>query len=211
MFPVQTADAHKVTVQALRDAESLAVKKLFFSLTAPPMEVLSGDYHAELLDQGSRFANSVIRLAFASGGNWVGKGFEPHDAKTGVGYNCFMSRGSQIRKLPMRTELRRSELDDLESLTLNYQHDNFGLIRFLTGEVRQVSPHIMLGIGVYQIKLGRFRSKRRLIPFLLFEPHADDQPEASTLHVHSPSIGQSGPPARGRRKSRREETALSGV
>lgn len=208
MFLSQSEDAHQVTLQALRDARCLDVKMLFINLSAPPMNVLSGEYRAELLDQGSWLANRLIGLAFLLRGNWVGKGFRPQDAKTGVGYNCFTQRGSQIQKLPMRTELRLSEIDDRESLTINYRQDNRGLIRWLTGEVRQISPHIMLGIGIYQIKIGRITLKRRLIPFLLHEPHRESHKESSPNPMQHSTPKQVAPRSP---RAPRKEAALGSV
>lgn len=166
----QSAKDQEATLRTLRSAKCLEVKIWFSRLSVPKMDALSGDYDAELLDQGSTFANHVIRSAFLSRGKWVGKGFEPKDERSGVGYNTFGAGKKRVRKLPMRTEIRTSAIDDRESVTINYSHDNRGLICWLTGEVRQVTPNIMLGIGIYQIKLGRLEFQRRLIPFLLYRP-----------------------------------------
>jgi hypothetical protein len=178
MFLAQSPDAQLVTLQALRNAECLDIKRLFCNLSAPSMSMLCGEYNAELLDQGGRFANYMIGFAFGMGGKWVGKGFDPRDATTGVGYNCFATSAGNIRKLPMRTELRLSDLDDRDSFMIDYGHDNRGLIQGLSGEIRQLTPRVMIGIGIYQVTLGPILFQRRLIPFMLFEPSCENQADS---------------------------------
>lgn len=98
-----------------------------------------------------------------------GQGLPSEDRERG-GYNCFRSMGTIVRKLPMDTSIDTSELDDEPSLKIHYQAKNRGLITRLCGEIRQVTPRILLGIGIFDPTLGRNRALCRQIPFIFVGP-----------------------------------------
>ena len=105
--------------------------------------------------QGGHLYDFLTGFAFGIHGPWVGKAFHPQSANRGVGYNCFHSKGSIVRKLPMDTSIDASTLDDRRSLVIRYHAKNRGLVTRLFGEIRQVTPKILLGIGIFDPTYGR--------------------------------------------------------
>ena len=157
-------------LQSLHGLDRVKIRYLFSALAPPKMESLAGEYDAELLDQGGYLITRLTRLAFGMHGSWRGKAFCPVNATQGVGYNVFRSTGPTVRKLPMDTFFDQSMLDDRQSLVIRYQAKNQGLITQLFGEVRQLTPDVMLGIGIFDPTLGRVHALRRYVPFVMVGP-----------------------------------------
>jgi hypothetical protein len=158
-----------INLQVLRDADRQTLKALFSKLPPPSMDTLSGEYNGELLDQGGRVQNSLTSYLFQMYGAWTGKAFRPLSKNTGEGYNCFRSDGMMVSKLPMDTSIETSVLDNQSSLVIRYGARNRGLIGKLVGEIRQVSPSLLLGVGIYPPFSNR-RSLLRKIHFVLSGP-----------------------------------------
>jgi len=154
-----------ITLQVLRESDRPTLKEMFRKLRPPQTNVLIGEYDAELLDQGGRLSNLLTGYVFGLHGSWIGKAFAPLSKTVGIGYNCFESDGTVVRKLCMDTSIEASKLDNGLSLVIRYQAKNGGLISRLFGEIRQITPNLMLGIGVYPTF-----SHRRKIPFVLSGP-----------------------------------------
>jgi hypothetical protein len=157
-------------LQSLRELDRIKIRYLFAALAPPKMEALAGEYDAELLDQGGHLLTRLTGFAFGMHGSWTGKAFYPVNANQGVGYNSFQSSGTTVRKLPMDTSIDQSMLDGRRSFVIRYQAKNRGLITQLFGEVRQLNPNIMLGIGIFDPTLGRLPALRRYVPFVMVGP-----------------------------------------
>jgi hypothetical protein len=183
---------HETVLQSLRDSDRLSVRKLFHNLAPPRMEALAGEYDAELLNQGGQLYDVLTEFAFGIHGSWLGKAFHPKTASAGVGYNCFQSNGTIVRKLPMETTIDTSELDDSPSLKIRYRAKNRGLITRLCGEIRQVTPRILLGIGIFDPTLNRNHALCRQIPFILVGPRRPFQHgcESQKTDQHDRSISR---------------------
>ncbi len=112
----QPRPKHETVLASLRASDRLTIRKLFHTLAPPRMELLAGEYDAELLKQGGPFHDLITELAFGIYGSWMGKAFHPKNANKGVGYNCFQSNGTIVRKLPMDTAIEASTLDGRPTL-----------------------------------------------------------------------------------------------
>lgn len=165
---------HETVLQSLRESGRVSLRRLFHTLAPPRIETLAGHYDAELLNQGGPFYDALMEFAFGIHGRWIGKTFHPTAFNAGVGYNCFRSKGSIVKKLPLDTTIAPSTLDGEPSLMIRYEAKNRGLITRLFGEVRQVKPNILLGIGIFD-PLGRRHAWRRQIPFMLVGPCRSSQ------------------------------------
>lgn len=168
---------HLRLLQALRETDRLGLRKLFHTLEPPQMDCLVGEYDAELLSQGGPISRLVTGRAFGIHGDWFGKAFYAISDSKGVGYNCFRSSDVVLRKLHMDTAIRTSTMDSGRSLMIRYHAKNKGIIRWLYGEIRQITPNVMLGIGVFGPRIGRRDICRRKIPFVLVGPCRDYQPD----------------------------------
>ncbi len=157
-------------IDSLRVADRRHLKCIFRDCQPPNMESLVGEFNAELLHQGGRAAGVLTKILFGTSGRWIGKAFCPTSAATGVGYNCFRQGPHVLPKLHMDTFLAASKLDSGQSLVINYANRNLGLIRWLRGEVRQVAPGVLLGIGMFGPRIGRRDRLRRKIPFVMVGP-----------------------------------------
>ncbi len=166
----ELSSAEQRVLDWFRGAERSAVRHEFRSLPPPQMDRLEGEFEAELLDQAGRFCNLLTRGIFASYGQWIGKAFRPLGDNVGVGYNFFQDGPKTVPSLLMDWRIAKSTLDDGQSLIINYRERNRGIIRWLTGELREAHPRIWVGIGTFGPKLGRRDAWRRRIPFLLVGP-----------------------------------------
>lgn len=151
------------SAESLRRLGRLELKILFRSLSAPPLQELSGEYDAQLLDQGGYLAGLIVHTFFHAGGKWTGKAFAPTSSGQGVGYNTFQRRGRTIQQFPMRT-YRALGQGGGPSVFLEYASLNRGIVSSMVGEVRRVDAGLYLGFGV----VGP--SPQRRIPFLLAGP-----------------------------------------
>jgi hypothetical protein len=160
-------------LRLLRDADRLSLRRIFHCSSVPPLTEAAGDFDAELLDQGGLLSNVIVGSAFGLHGNWIGKAFHPVSPTTGIGHNCFLNDGRLVRKLPMDTAVTKSSLDDWPAMTIDYRSKNRGLVRWLRGEARQVTPGIWLGLGIFGLPVGRRDRWRRIIPFVLVGPRCE--------------------------------------
>ncbi len=165
----QLAD-HECVLKWLRESDRLNLRRLFHTLPPPRIDSLDGEYDAELLSQGGPILRVVTSGLFGMHGRWLGKAFRPVGEDVGEGYNYFHSRGSIVHRMPMDTSISTSSLDDQPSMKLSYRTRNRGLIRQLVGELRQVTPKILLGVGLFGPTIARRDVYRRKIPFILVGP-----------------------------------------
>jgi hypothetical protein len=154
----------------LGDGDRLSLRRIFHGSSVPALSEMSGDFDAQLLNQGGILSSLLVRRVFGSHGAWMGKCFRPLSETTGIGHNFFWHEGRIVRKLPMETEITTSSLDDGQVMVLDYRARNRGPIRYLRGEVRQVIPGILLGMGIFGVRLGRRDRWRRKIPFIMVGP-----------------------------------------
>jgi hypothetical protein len=157
----------------LEQLRSLTRRELIFlfrTLQPPEMRQFEGEFDSELLHQGGPASTRITRAIFGLGGPWTGKAFSAVSDTEGVGYNCFRDERRAEFKLPMRTEVTNSRLDQGRSLIIDYSTMNRGMIRFLKGEVREVVPTVMLGFGAFGPKIGARDRWRRKIPFVMIGP-----------------------------------------
>ncbi|QDV43274.1 hypothetical protein Enr13x_31290 [Stieleria neptunia] len=143
------------------------LKMVYWELPTPTMADVSGEYDAQLLDQGDRFGSFLTRRAFGSKGPWVGKAFRPLSHCDGEGYNAFGTVEDRKALLPMDTYIDYSNIVPGDSFILDYRSKNRGPIRWLRGELRQVSPNVLLGMGTFGPQARRLHKLRRVIPFVL--------------------------------------------
>ncbi len=174
-------------LERLRTTTRSELMRWFALLSPPKMETFRGEYDAELLNQGNRFAEKLTHAIFGINGVWTGKAFLPTNESQGVGYNCFLDGDKVICKLPMRTEIADSRLDTGRSLFIKYNELNRGAIRWLIGELREVVPTVILGFGTFGPKLGSRDFLRRKIPFVMVGPQREYQVTAMRMTLqHEP-------------------------
>ncbi len=154
----------------LRDAERLWLKCCFRELPPPKIDDFRGEFDAELLDQGGKAANRIVRWIFSVHGPWLGKAFNPITDSTGEGYNYFEQSGKSVRLLPMKTYVGNSSIAPGQSLYLDYRSTTRGPIRYLVGEVRQYSDTVFIGMGTWGPRIGKKDLWRRVIPFVMVGP-----------------------------------------
>ena len=75
----------------------------------------------------------------------------------------------------MHTQITESALDPGLCLRISYRGKNEGIVEGLTGEVRQVTTNVMIGIGVFGPRIGGRDLWRRKIPFLMVGPRRSFQ------------------------------------
>lgn len=167
MFAQNLSTGEQDQVAELLSHDHLELKSVFFHLPAPAISEVSGEYDARLLDQGSRLEAFLTDCAFGWRGPWIGKAFRPVSDSAGEGYNTFGTIADRKVDLPMDTYLARSERFYGQSYIIDYRKRNRGPIRWLVGELRQVSDNLLLGMGHFGPREGKFRKLRRVIPFVL--------------------------------------------
>ncbi len=149
------------------------LRNLFQGLKPPACSELFGEYDAELLNQGNSLTTFFTRLAFSLHGPWTGKAFTPINSTEGVGYNYFQYGPNTVSKLPLRTRLGKSRIDDGESLFIRYDDLNKGIARWLVGELRQIDDSFILGYGTFGPKIGKSKGLCRQIPFVMMGPRRE--------------------------------------
>ena len=143
------------------------LKMLYWELPTPAIEIVSGEYDAQLLDQGDPIGSFITRRIFGSRGQWLGKAFRPLSSSNGEGYNAFGTPRDREALLPMDTYIGDSFIVPGNAYMLNYRAKNSGPIRWLLGELRQATPEILLGMGTFGPRGQRLAKLRRVIPFVL--------------------------------------------
>jgi hypothetical protein len=147
--------------------ERFHLKRIYEELSTPNLAEISGEYDARLLDQGNRIGSFMVRKAFSMRADWLGKAFRPLSPTMGEGYNVFGTANHRRAQLPMSTYIDQSIVTCGDAIILDYRTKNRGLIRWLRGELRQVSPSVLLGLGTFGPRSPRHRRLRRIIPFVL--------------------------------------------
>lgn len=155
-----------LALQQLSTEELLA---LFLTLDAPAISEMKGEYRATLLQQPTRFSHLTGRLTVANPlMPWLCKAFRPVNSEFGRGYNTFSLLGKVIQLYPMQTCIAPSRYDIKPAYQLIYRaYHSFCADMHMVDEIRQLSPHLYLGIGTWG-----FTPKQRNIPlpFLLEGP-----------------------------------------
>ncbi|TWT83793.1 hypothetical protein CA13_52640 [Planctomycetes bacterium CA13] len=151
----------------LRSLDRFRLKLIYQDLQAPQMADVRGEYDGTLLDQGDCVGALFIRTAFGATGPWLGKAFRPVSEIVGEGYNAFGTIADRQARLPMDTLIDHSHIVAGYSYILDYRTKNRGPIRWLRGELRQLSPDLLLGIGTFGPRAIRLHKLRRVIPFVL--------------------------------------------
>lgn len=155
---------------SLKTADRRTLKVLFRTLQPPNLLQLEGEYEAALLQQGGPIVGWLMRATFRAHGKWIGKAFRASDAQSGEGYNYFQKGDSIQQKLFMDIRIEESQFESGPSMMIDYRKKNWGPIRWLDGEVRQVIPGLLLGFGTLGPRLGGNNSLRRRIPFAMYGP-----------------------------------------
>ena len=159
----RATQAHELLRLSYRDALAL-----FAELPAPTMAEMSGEYRAELLDQGPAVFTWIAMWAVHLKGRWLAKAFNPESSDAGRGYNVFVIGERVVRGTRMRTQVGPSQHDGRPAYQLDYSADNRGWMATMRDEVRRVAPGLYLGLGV----VGYGRLMRRPAPFLMEGPVA---------------------------------------
>ncbi len=169
---------HQQALEELCGMDRRNVKRLFRESVAPSMEEMNGEYAAELLDQGTRLANWMIRRVFRMSGNWVGKAFQGIAPESGIGYNYYFENGQKVKRLPMLTHFEETSLAAGKSFILDYSLTTRGLVRSMRGQIRRWQEGVYIGFGAVGPAFGRGDKLRRKIPFALVGPtHPFELPE----------------------------------
>lgn len=184
MIGQNLSSREKDRLAELLSVNRFQLKKIFWGLSAPAVTDVSGEYDAQLLDQGDRFSEMVVRKAFGSKGPWVGKAFRPLSESKGEGYNAFGTPEDRVALLPMDTYLGHSLMVDGQSYILDYRGKNRGPIRWLRGELRQVSSDILLGMGTFGPRARNLHKLRRVIPFVLVRSDRPYLGEEASVVTH---------------------------
>lgn len=173
MTQSETLSSDQLAVlQELKDMDRRQVKVQFRNSAVPEMQELDGEYTAQLLDQGTAFANWLIGKAFRTAGNWRGKAFQATTSEYGIGYNLFDDRGAKGKRLPMLTYYDHTPFAGGRSFILDYASTNRGIIRTMRGHVRRWKDGVYLGFGTVGPNIGDPDKFRRKIPFVLIGPTA---------------------------------------
>lgn len=169
--------AHKppstLTESDLLDMRFKDLMALFAKLPAPAMKTMDGEFSARLLAQPSALAQVIGNLTVNNPlmpGRWLCKAFKPLSAERGQGYNSFAHLGRKVQRYPMQTLIAPSRYDGRPAYTLVYAafRSMCGAIH-MVDEVRQVAPHLYLGIGTW----GFTDTQRQVaLPFVLRGPIA---------------------------------------
>ena len=162
-------------VKKLRTLRRIELRQVFRDCPAPNLTMIRGEYKSELLCQGGAAAQRVTESIFGLEGPWIGKAFRPVNSSSGVGYNMFLKNDRIVAKLPMDTKIEPSTFESGQSMVIRYNLRNFGLIRWLIGELRQVAPGVLIGMGLYGPKWTRDGRSQRKIPFMLVGPQDELQ------------------------------------
>ena len=136
----------------LREMPRKELKELFSVLEAPSIDEMNGEYRSELMDQGGRLADILVRFFFNVSGKWLGKAFQPTNEHEGHGYNSFQTRRGVQRTKRMQTTISPSGFHDGDSYTIRYDGLHRGFLGKLVGEVRRVRPGLYLGFGGMPIR-----------------------------------------------------------
>ncbi len=172
----------------LRTLKYRRLRELFASLDPPPIRSLDGEYDAELLNQGGKTVGNITHAAFSLSGPWTGKAFRPISERRGVGYNCYQYGNERVFKLPMRTEIGKSRLDNKPSLLIKYSELNSGIIRWLVGELRELAPTVIIGFGTFGPSFGGLDKLSRKIPFVMIGPRRRYEIELLRLHLPAKAL-----------------------
>lgn len=180
------ADKHSRDIEEqldfLRPLNRLQLKMIYADLPAPSISDTVGEYSAALLNQDNALSNTLTKLVFQAHGPWIGKAFRPRqapansthsNASVGEGYNLFKDAGSVRCKLQMDTYIGQSLFANGQSMILDYSRRNRGVIRWLVGELRQLDPTTLLGMGIFRLRNTRFERYKRVVPFILSGPHGE--------------------------------------
>lgn len=151
----------------LMSVDRFRLKIIYWELPTPNIADVDGEYDAQLLDQGTAFASVVTRQLFRAKGPWLGKAFRPLTESKGEGYNAFGDPEDRQVQLRMNTYIDRSYIVPGHSYILDYRGLNRGPITWLRGELRQVSPAVLLGMGTFGPRAEKLYKLRRTIPFVL--------------------------------------------
>ncbi len=154
--------------------------QLFYAAETPGINALNGEYEARLLSGGVLGPSSALftHHVFPTGRvtprtRWVGKGFKPNDANSGVGYNLFSRKkpggnAETLRIRPMRTSFSVSKVgkDGKLSFQVDYSADNAGMIHSMRDEIRQINENLFIGAGYMALGGGPMNPA----PFALIGP-----------------------------------------
>jgi hypothetical protein len=144
---------------------------LFAKSAAPTVQQMNGEFSARLLAQPSKVAQFIGDITVNNPlmpGRWLCKAFRPISGERGRGYNAFAHLGRKVQRYPMETLIAPSRYDGRPAYTLVYAsfRSMCGAVN-MVDEVRQVGPHLYLGIGTW----GFTDAQRRIpLPFVLRGP-----------------------------------------
>ncbi|MEO1614544.1 MAG: hypothetical protein AAFV88_01760 [Planctomycetota bacterium] len=177
MIGQQLSPNEQAELQQLMVADRMTIKQKYWSLPEPSIGDIQGDFDARLLDQGRGMGAVMTKLLFGMKGPWLGKGFQPESETTGSGYNTFGDAQDYRRELLMDTYIDHSKIIPGFAFILDYRHRNWGAIRWLRGELRAITPDLVLGIGTFGPRPNVFRKIRRVIPFVLVRSTRETAPQ----------------------------------
>ena len=160
----------EVTVEDIKKLSKSRFLQLYYSLPAPEINDLNGEYLAANLPSGIMAAGvDFYTDHFFGPGKWTGKAFRPVDAKKGTGYNIFSSTGDDGKIIKTRTRridtyVGKSAYDERDSYHLDYSPYNSFPVDSMHDELRKVNDHLFIGVGHMAAGGGSINPS----PFMIF-------------------------------------------
>ena len=144
------------------------LKRLYRDLPVPDLKNLAGEFDAQLLDQGGPWSRRFTEFMLNRHGTWVGKALIPESDCHGQGYTCFRKDEQLFSDLPTKIRIGDSPTGGGQALLIEYSETCSGIARWMTDELRQYGPGVMLGIGIWR-PVGIKKFQRRMM-FALVGP-----------------------------------------
>jgi len=126
--------------------------QLFYSLPAPSLDELKGEYRAANLPAGVMAASVQFYTDhFFGPGHWTGKAFRPVKEGSGEGYNIFTSGEKNApvvkRTRKIDTHVGKSAFDEKDSYHLVYRKYNSFPVDSMCDELRRLNDKLYVGLG----------------------------------------------------------------
>jgi len=126
--------------------------QLFYSLPAPAVDDLKGEYKAANLPAGIMAASVQFYTDhFFGPGKWTGKAFRSINGKKGEGYNIFSEKkdGTLVRNRTRKidTHVGPSAFDEKDSYHLIYGKYNTFPVDSMCDELRRLNENLYVGLG----------------------------------------------------------------
>lgn len=166
--------AAEAGLEDMRTLTRRQVLDVFHAADVPEFPKIKGEYKAEVLSAGPFAAVAAFYTHKLFGpGHWEGKAFFPFSDRSGWGYNIFSvtgnAREATARTCKMNTYLGLSNMDDKDSLHLDYAAHNGFLNHTMHDEIRRINDALLIGMGYMSVGGGPANPA----PFVLYGKPSD--------------------------------------